>query len=191
MTDNRFLVVLPAEDFRCVLSTFDHGHARAVAREIGGSIAIVPESLPFSALLSFLKIHGERAAAALRRFEWRRDRIAVDPSCDFCRRKVGLAKSTVDHAVPISRGGPDTPDNWLLSCRRCNNAKGDDTLSEFRERIMAGVLFDRFRGRLAEAAEPDWPEISREISTEPDRAASGAKRFRSPGRCESSVESGV
>lgn len=39
---------------------------------------------------------------------------------------------TVDHVVPLSRGGADGPSNWVLSCLQCNQRKGDMTASEFR-----------------------------------------------------------
>lgn len=33
-------------------------------------------------------------------------------------------KATVDHVVPRSRGGADDPSNMVVSCVRCNYAKG-------------------------------------------------------------------
>lgn len=37
----------------------------------------------------------------------------------------------VDHVLPRSRGGLDTWQNTVTSCRRCNNAKGDRTPAEW------------------------------------------------------------
>ena len=31
---------------------------------------------------------------------------------------------TIDHRQPLSAGGPNTPDNWVVRCRRHNAAKG-------------------------------------------------------------------
>lgn len=42
-----------------------------------------------------------------------------------------------DHVVPLSRGGRDTIDNIIVVCRRCNNLKGDLTLPEWLEHLVA------------------------------------------------------
>ncbi len=38
---------------------------------------------------------------------------------------------TIDHKIPTSRGGPDTPENSVMSCFSCNQRKGDLTDTEF------------------------------------------------------------
>jgi 5-methylcytosine-specific restriction endonuclease McrA len=35
---------------------------------------------------------------------------------------------TVDHIIPLSKGGPDHPDNFQTMCSRCNAVKSDDKL---------------------------------------------------------------
>jgi 5-methylcytosine-specific restriction endonuclease McrA len=32
---------------------------------------------------------------------------------------------TVDHVIPIARGGSDDPENLIAACRRCNYSKQD------------------------------------------------------------------
>ncbi|USC17022.1 HNH endonuclease [Rhodococcus sp. 11-3] len=51
--------------------------------------------------------------------------------CQLCGDLVDMKLSglkpmgpTVDHIVPISRGGGDTPENVHLAHRRCNEEKG-------------------------------------------------------------------
>lgn len=39
---------------------------------------------------------------------------------------------TIDHIVPISRGGTDELDNLVPACRACNSAKCAASLDEFR-----------------------------------------------------------
>lgn len=36
-----------------------------------------------------------------------------------------------DHRIPLSRGGPNVPDNLLICCRRCNERKGSLDEEEF------------------------------------------------------------
>lgn len=38
---------------------------------------------------------------------------------------------TVDHMIPLSRSGPDHPDNAVWVCSHCNSSKGDKRLYEF------------------------------------------------------------
>lgn len=47
--------------------------------------------------------------------------------CAYCGEKGG----EVEHLVPRSRGGSNRVSNLVLSCRRCNEAKGNRTLEEF------------------------------------------------------------
>ncbi len=50
----------------------------------------------------------------------------VGPRCGYCRtssRVIGQPL-TVEHIIPISRGGSSDEDNLWLSCRRCNEYKG-------------------------------------------------------------------
>lgn len=40
--------------------------------------------------------------------------------------------ATLDHRVPVSRGGTDDPNNICVSCYQCNVLKGCSTEEEFR-----------------------------------------------------------
>jgi 5-methylcytosine-specific restriction endonuclease McrA len=45
--------------------------------------------------------------------------------CSKCRINVRDDEVEFDHLIPISRGGPTTPENLRVLCRQCNRAKGD------------------------------------------------------------------
>ena len=49
-------------------------------------------------------------------------------SCIYCGSTDSLEW---DHIVPLSRGGPDTPDNLVRACASCNRSKGRKTPSEY------------------------------------------------------------
>lgn len=43
--------------------------------------------------------------------------------CHYCGRKTRAAELTMDHIVPISRGGKSTKGNAVPCCKECNNNK--------------------------------------------------------------------
>lgn len=51
--------------------------------------------------------------------------------CAYCRERPG---STIDHVVPLARGGADAIWNLLPACVRCNCSKGPRTLAEWTDR---------------------------------------------------------
>ena len=49
-----------------------------------------------------------------------------------CREETGWQNSaTLDHIVPRCQGGPNEPWNLVMSCQRCNTAKGNQPWEEF------------------------------------------------------------
>ena len=56
-------------------------------------------------------------------------------SCTYCGcslKHVPRQTRTVDHIIPLSRGGVDDPSNWAMCCLVCNQKKGTMTGDEFR-----------------------------------------------------------
>lgn len=47
--------------------------------------------------------------------------------CFWC----GCDADTVDHIIPVAKGGTDDPDNLVACCRRCNFSKRDKLPEEF------------------------------------------------------------
>jgi 5-methylcytosine-specific restriction endonuclease McrA len=52
--------------------------------------------------------------------QWEGIKQAFGYRCAYCRRKTKL---TMDHVIPISRGGDHVVSNVVPACRRCNSAK--------------------------------------------------------------------
>ncbi len=49
-----------------------------------------------------------------------------DSTCQYCGVILVPADLTVDHVVPVSRGGsPDSWENVVIACKRCNWRKAD------------------------------------------------------------------
>jgi 5-methylcytosine-specific restriction endonuclease McrA len=43
--------------------------------------------------------------------------------CYYCNRKVGPGELTMDHIVPLIRGGKSTKSNIVPACKECNSKK--------------------------------------------------------------------
>jgi 5-methylcytosine-specific restriction endonuclease McrA len=56
--------------------------------------------------------------------------------CQYCGRRPGMRDLNVDHVLPRSRGGRDTWDNLVISCRPCNLQKGKQTPAEAGMRLL-------------------------------------------------------
>ena len=107
------------------------------------------------------QIAKERAKAReLRRTNWWQA-LVQKGICHYCGRKFPPSELTMDHVVPLSRGGCSTKGNIVPCCKECNNGKKytmpvDEILAELdredREREAAqGAADDASRS-------PDDPE---------------------------------
>jgi 5-methylcytosine-specific restriction endonuclease McrA len=63
-----------------------------------------------------------RKARELRQSQWWKRRLAKG-LCHYCGRPVAPAELTMDHIVPIARGGRSTKGNVVPACKACNNQK--------------------------------------------------------------------
>jgi len=53
-------------------------------------------------------------------------------SCQYCHKRFPAKELTLDHVLPISRGGKTTWDNVVTACKKCNRKKGGRTPKEAR-----------------------------------------------------------
>ncbi len=61
-------------------------------------------------------------ARELRQSQWWKNEIARG-ICHYCGEKFKSSELTMDHVVPISRGGKSTKGNIVPCCKECNNKK--------------------------------------------------------------------
>ena len=55
-----------------------------------------------------------------------------DHTCVYCKKRFAAEDLTIDHVVPRSQGGPDTWENLVCACVRCNARKGGRTPAQAR-----------------------------------------------------------
>jgi len=63
-----------------------------------------------------------RKARELRQTQWWKRRCARG-ICHYCGRATPARELTMDHIVPIARGGRSTKGNVVPACKDCNNRK--------------------------------------------------------------------
>lgn len=69
------------------------------------------------------EIRAERAKAKeLRKTRWWQQKTSSG-LCYYCNKQVAYKKITMDHLVPLARGGRSTKDNLVPCCKACNNLK--------------------------------------------------------------------
>lgn len=65
----------------------------------------------------------ERAKAReLRNTDWWRAKLQQGV-CHYCGKNVGAKNLTMDHVIPVARGGKSTRGNCVPCCKDCNNKK--------------------------------------------------------------------
>ena len=68
-------------------------------------------------------------AQKLRRSIWWRNKLAQG-ICYYCEQKFSADQLTMDHKVPIARGGLSKKGNLVVACKACNTKKGALTPAE-------------------------------------------------------------
>ncbi|QXE92201.1 HNH endonuclease [Geomonas subterranea] len=61
-------------------------------------------------------------ARELRRSQWWKNRLAKGV-CHWCQGKFPPAELSMDHIVPVIRGGKSAKGNVVPCCKECNNKK--------------------------------------------------------------------
>jgi 5-methylcytosine-specific restriction enzyme A len=83
----------------------------------------VAERVTFVSPVGEADLRRERARAReLRQSVWWKRRLAVG-RCGYCGRPTPPRALTMDHRVPLVRGGRSTRGNVVPACKACNNAK--------------------------------------------------------------------
>jgi hypothetical protein len=64
---------------------------------------------------------------------WKRDKH----TCAFCGKQFSDNKLSLEHIIPVSRGGETKSwTNVVTACKKCNNQKGNKLLSEVNMKLL-------------------------------------------------------
>ena len=75
----------------------------------------------------FMKLRADEITVSDTIREWEREQ-ELPKVCVFCG---GQSDLSTDHLIPKNRGGDDSADNLVLSCRSCNSSRGDRGIFEW------------------------------------------------------------
>jgi 5-methylcytosine-specific restriction endonuclease McrA len=82
---------------------------------------------------TYINIRRRREQSSMKRLRiYTRDRFR----CQYCGAKKTASELTLDHILPRSRGGDNSPINVVTACLKCNNRKGDRTPDEARMPLL-------------------------------------------------------
>ena len=82
---------------------------------------------------TYINVRRRREASGMKRLRiYMRDKFR----CQYCGEKKGAAELTLDHIMPRSRGGDNSPVNVVTACVPCNNRKANRTPSEARMPLL-------------------------------------------------------
>jgi 5-methylcytosine-specific restriction endonuclease McrA len=81
----------------------------------------------------YINIRRRREASSMKRLRiFMRDKFR----CQYCGDKKRAGELTLDHILPRSRGGDNSPVNVVTACVACNNRKSDRTPAEARMPLL-------------------------------------------------------
>ena len=78
----------------------------------------------------FIKKEREKAKL-LKQSSWWKQKIR-EGYCYHCHKKFPAQALTMDHLVPLVRGGKTGKNNVVVSCKTCNSKKSSKTLVELK-----------------------------------------------------------
>jgi 5-methylcytosine-specific restriction endonuclease McrA len=82
---------------------------------------------------TYINVRRRREQSGMRRLRiYMRDKFR----CHYCGDKKTAAELTLDHILPRSRGGHNSPVNIVTACLQCNNRKRDRTPAEARMPLL-------------------------------------------------------
>lgn len=62
-------------------------------------------------------------AQELRKSNWWKQQVGRGV-CYYCGEKIAKELLTMDHVIPVARGGKSSKNNCVVCCKDCNNKKG-------------------------------------------------------------------
>lgn len=82
--------------------------------------AAMGKSLPAALKLTTVQAGRRKSYASAKRRLFK-----ITQVCFWCELSLTLETATIDHVIPLSRGGMNNSNNYVLACQPCNNKRGN------------------------------------------------------------------
>ncbi|MEZ4223449.1 MAG: HNH endonuclease [Polyangiaceae bacterium] len=103
-------------------------------READDAIPILGGALRVPRVLHLQRY--DRVPRSVVRLTRRNVMLRDEHTCQYCTRRLPIRELNLDHVLPRSRGGGDSWENLVTSCRSCNLRKGRRTPDEAGMRLL-------------------------------------------------------
>lgn len=130
----------------------DHPALRSVSGEWAiPTIVIIP---------GYFGNHKQRGKRRSRNINLRQVYHVYDGQCQYCLKKIPYSQATRDHLLPRSKGGPNSDDNIVLSCKKCNSKKSNHFPyfnihgSEVKPKMLSDIEFTALSEKVKRR--PEW-----------------------------------
>ena len=120
---------------RAVIMTFKN---TVYVEELDGDRVLhsARETFPVPSVIrrrTYINVRRRREASGMKRLRiYMRDKFR----CQYCGEKKPVSELTLDHILPRSRGGDNSPVNIVTACVPCNNRKSNRTPAEARMPLL-------------------------------------------------------
>lgn len=108
-------------------------------------LPFISDAIEFKILLQQLRLlrRSEKIKAKRKYIISKADRILIhlktDGKCHICGQDVSVDKFEADHVKSHSKGGQNIIDNFLATCRTCNNYRWDYLPDEIKWVLKLGI----------------------------------------------------
>lgn len=101
-----------------------------ILEEYGAAVSTVTRSFRVPAVIRLRRWVNLKRTIPVIRFSRANLYARDDGRCQYCFQHFPERELTLDHVVPVVRGGKKTWENIVTACIRCNQKKGDRTPEE-------------------------------------------------------------
>ncbi len=105
-----------------------------VREEVDDAIPILGGALRVPRVLHLQRY--DRVPRPVVRLTRRNVMLRDEHTCQYCTRRLPVRELNLDHVMPRCRGGMDSWENLVTSCRSCNLRKGRRTPAEADMRLL-------------------------------------------------------